>query len=111
MKWEEYLDKPIPFEIVRPKVIAVDCDGFLTNETCWDEEDVLNATPKQVIIDKVNEAFKGNFIVIYTARRHELYDATVKWLDRNGVRYHALKMEKMAADEYWDDKCFNLGDI
>ena len=102
MKWEEYLDKPIPYEIVRPKVYSVDIDGTLTTDSCWTDDEVLNATPNQEVIDKVNELFQHNFIVVHTARRHELYQSTIKWLEKNGVRYHSTRFEKMPCDVIFD---------
>jgi uncharacterized HAD superfamily protein len=111
MKWEEYLDKPIPFEIAKPRVISVDCDGTLTEESCWTEEDMRNATPKEDVIKKVNDLHLENFIVIHTARRHQFYEVTVDWLKRHGVKYHAIRMGKMPADLYLDDKCVNVKDF
>ena len=86
-----------------PQVIAVDLDKTLTLETAWHPEDVVKGQPNQKIIDWVNEQYKTNFIVIYTARRHSLYQETVKWLSAHNVSYHAIRMEKMPADRYVDD--------
>jgi uncharacterized HAD superfamily protein len=85
-------------------VIAVDVDGTLTKEICWTEDDCLKATPRQTVIDRVNELSATSFIIIHTARRNKLYNATIKWLDAHGVCYHAIRMEKMPADIYVDDK-------
>jgi len=96
---------------VKAKIIAVDVDNTLTNETCWTCDDCENATPRQDIIDKVNELYNRNYIVIHTSRRHELYASTIKWLKKNGVKYHSVHMEKMVADLYIDDKAINVEDI
>jgi phosphatidate phosphatase PAH1 len=87
-----------------PKVIACDVDGTLTKDTAWDILGCIIAKPNQRVIDYVNELAKNNFIVIYTARRNSLYEATVEWLNKHGVTYHAIRMEKMPADFYLDDK-------
>ena len=86
------------------KVIAVDVDGTLTKGTAWNAEDAINAEPRMEIIEKVNKLYKSNFIVIHTARRDDMYQATKDWLSMYGVKYHAIAMEKMAADFYFDDK-------
>jgi uncharacterized HAD superfamily protein len=96
------LDEPIPYEIVKPRVYSVDIDGTLCSGVCWDDESIRNAEPKTDIIDKVNALHEKNFIVIHTARRHERYLATVDWLTKNGVRYHAICMEKMPSDKIID---------
>ena len=91
----------------KPKVIAVDMDGTLTNGMCWDEKSCYEAKPNQRVIDCINNLSLKNFIVIHTARRRELYTATVDWLEMYGVRYHAIRMEKMPADCYVDDLSVN----
>ena len=78
----------------RNKVLLIDVDGTLTNEVCYTSSECLEATPKRDVIDWVNEYYQTNFIVIYTARRDTLYDATIEWLAKNGVKYHAVKFEK-----------------
>jgi hypothetical protein len=94
-----------------PKVYAIDVDGTLTIGDAWDYESCLMAKPRQEIIDYVNEIAKKNFIVIHTARRHNLYEATVEWLAIHGVTYHAIRMGKMPADYYLEDKAINPNDL
>lgn len=77
-----------------PQIYLIDVDKTLTNETCWTEEECLIATPNMGVISWVNEKYKDNFIVIYTARRSHLYQATIKWLSDNGINYHAVKFDK-----------------
>lgn len=78
-------------------VMAVDLDGTLTHQ-----DGSLNRTMRA----KVNAAFedKNNFIVIHTARSYEIFHETRKFLLDNGIKHHALVMEKMRADVYIDDK-------
>jgi len=86
------------------KLILVDMDGTLTNEIAFSIEEVKACTPREDIISKVNELVLQNFIVIYTARRDELIPATLEWLRRNNVRYHAISNIKVPAQIYLDDK-------
>jgi hypothetical protein len=71
------------------KVIAIDLDG--TALEC---------------VDKVNALFedKNNFIVIHTARSNSIRSQTEVELAALGLKYHVLKMEKLRADIYIDDK-------
>jgi len=89
------------------KIIAVDIDNTLTNETCWTNDDCIMATPNQEVIDKVNELYKTNCIIIYTARVPELRTVTEFWLKLYGVKYHALRMDKMPCNVLLDDKTVN----
>ena len=77
-----------------PKVYCVDVDGTLTTDTCWTNGECLNATANQEMIAKVNGLYEKNFIIIHTARRHSLYQATINWLNWNDVKYHAVSFEK-----------------
>ncbi len=86
-------------------VIGVDMDGVLCNGTMYNPDDVMQ--PNEENIKLVNELYEHNFIVIHTARRYVLMHATMLWLEKHGVRYHAVHFEKMPADLYIDDKCFN----
>ena len=91
----------------RIRVIACDMDGVLCKEECWNKNEVLNATPNQKNINKINELYNYNFIVIYTARRDHLLPATLEWLRKHGVKFHAISNNKMAADVYIDDKAID----
>lgn len=86
------------------KLIAVDIDDTLTNETCWTDGDCLRATPRKDIIEKIDKLYRNNFIILYTARRDHLIPATFEWLRRHNVRWHAFSNQKMPADYYIDDK-------
>lgn len=95
----------------RCKTIGVDCDGTLCKESCWSPEEVLKATPKKEVIEKVNKLAESNFIVIYTARREELITATLRWLRENGVRFHAISINKTPCDFYLDDHAIHPDDL
>lgn len=71
------------------KVIAIDFDGTASD-----------------FPDKVNNLFDNqeNLIIIHTARPEYLRAETEKQLNEKGIRYHCLKMDKIRADLYIDDK-------
>jgi uncharacterized HAD superfamily protein len=95
----------------RYKTIAVDVDGFLTLETVFTEEEMRNATPNKKVIDLINDLHEVAVIYIYTARRAMHYQVTKDWLDKNGVRYHAIVTDKMPAHCYLDDSALNIDDL
>lgn len=77
-----------------PNIYLIDIDNTLTKEVCWSEEECVNATPNFKSIEWVNEKYKTDFIVIYTARKDHLYESTMKWLRNNGVMFHAVQFNK-----------------
>jgi uncharacterized HAD superfamily protein len=95
----------------RKQVIAVDLDGCLTLQTCWTEEEMANATPNQPFVDKVAELHKHGLIIVHTARRDEFYQITKDWLDRKGIKYHAIVTGKLPASLYIDDRALNVEDL
>jgi len=107
-KFVEQTQESLKNDLNRNKclVIAVDLDKTLTTNTVWHTED-NEPEPNKEMINTINELHKSNFIVIHTARRHELYELTIKWLNKHGVNYHSISMGKMAADVYIDDKSVN----
>jgi uncharacterized HAD superfamily protein len=86
-------------------VIAVDIDNVLTEEAVWTE--AQEPAPNKKMIWLVNDLYLSHFVVLHTARRRELFVSTINWLEKHGVRYHAIRMEKMSADIYIDDKSIN----
>lgn len=95
---------------MKPKVIAVDIDQTLTVERCFSEEDCWNATPNQDAIHYVNKLYESHFVVIYTGRRIQLAEVTLKWLTKNHVRYHAIRFEKMPYDHIIDSDALRIGE-
>ena len=94
----------------KEKVIAVDMDECLCEEVCWTPEECLNATPNQKVVDKL-ETLIGAYIIIYTGRRDWLIPATLKWLRKHGVFFHAISNNKIPANAYIDDKAINIKDF
>ncbi len=93
------------------KVILIDCDGTLTKGICWTPEDCLNAEPRQEVIDKVN-SLSNMWVIVYTARRDELIPATIQWLRKHNVRYHAISNIKIpACVGYVDDNSITIDDF
>jgi uncharacterized HAD superfamily protein len=93
------------------KVIAVDMDGTLCVGDAWTPEQALATEPRLDIIEKVNELAQSNFVVIFTARRDHMLPATLEWLRRNNVRFHAISNIKMPADVYVDDRAILPEDL
>ena len=83
-------------------IIAVDIDNYITNgEPFWQEE----PTPRLDVIEKVNKLYKRGHVIIYHTGRHRNYYAiTESWLIKHGCYFHALRMGKISADWYLDDK-------
>ena len=87
------------------KLYAVDFDGTLTmgDNKWWEEGN--NPIPNKKNIDKVNKLYiQGNYIIIFSARPWEVARKTVAWLIANGVRFHGINFNKMAAYKYIDDR-------
>jgi len=97
--------------IKKAKVLAIDMDGTLCEEECWTNEEVYNAKPRLDVIHKVKKLSKSKFIVIMTARRLDLSEATIRWLNRYEVSYHAISFNKMPCDLLIDDKVMNVKDF
>ena len=81
------------------RIIAVDLDKTLIDENGENTK----------LVDRINKEFENpnNFIVVYTARSYEIFHETRDILIKNGIKHHALVMEKIRADVYIDDKAEN----
>jgi len=90
------------------QIYAIDLDGTLCKEVCWTPEDCLKATPVQKMIDRVLELYSEHFILIFTARRDHLIPASLEWLRRNNIKYHAISNQKSPADVYVDDRAITF---
>lgn len=85
--------------------VGVDLDGTLCEGDHWDNpEQAIQAKPIVKMIDYINNTYyKNDFVIIYTARQNWLMSATFEWLDRNGVKYHAVMNKKCPLDILIDD--------
>jgi hypothetical protein len=95
----------------RRSVLCVDMDGSCCIGTAWTPEEVMELAPNQPFIDAVNARYTENFVIIHTARRDHLIPATLEWLRRNGVHYHAISNHKIGAEEYWDDRSYRPDEV
>ena len=66
--------------------IGVDMDGTLCEGQHWDTtEQCLNAKPIQKMIDSVNQLYRNDFIIIYTARQNWLMSTTFETWSESGM--------------------------
>jgi uncharacterized HAD superfamily protein len=84
--------------------IGVDIDGVLCVGEHWrDPQACLQAVAIQNGIDRVNKLYKTDFIILYTARQNYLISATLEWLEKNNVHFHAISNHKIPLDCLIDD--------
>lgn len=87
--------------------IGIDLDNTLCEGNHWDTpEECLEAVPLLDRIADVNKFYKDDFVIIYTARQNFLISATLDWLDKHGVKYHAVANRKVPFDKVIDDTYF-----
>lgn len=93
-------------------IIACDLDGTLCEGEAFSDIDCINAKPIWKMIKKINALHrKGNFIIIYTARKEYLRNATEYWLKKHQVEYNVLVCGKMWATVYIDDRNLKISDL
>ena len=107
----ELIPKPLPS---RPRTIAVDVDGCLSEYTGWQGFFHLGPPIAPVVEAVCKEKANGTRIVIHTCRvttfDNKVHFEAVKflecWLRGNGIPYDEiwLGVGKPSAEEYWDDK-------
>ncbi len=89
--------------------IFVDFDSTITKGTgdpWW--VDSLDEDPRWDMVELINNLYKQNHcIIIYTARREEVRTETEYFLNKWGVMYHALRMEKPGFDLLIDDRAIS----
>lgn len=95
----------------RIKVVLFDLDGTLTKETCWTEEECLNATPNEEMVKIERKIAKDHFVIIWTARKDDLLSASVKWLRKHDIPFQAISNNKTSCDIAIDDKTYNTKDV
>lgn len=95
--------------IHQPVVVGVDLDGVVARRTRERSFDFANFEPIPEAIAKVNTLFDRGFVIIYhSARPEEYYAVTMAWLHLHGARFHALRLGKMRATYYVDDRSSTL---
>lgn len=92
--------------------IGVDVDGTLTldKNRYWVGHE--ECSPNNTVIEEVNELYNSNHtIIIHTARPWKNASSLVAWLNKHGVKYHGIRMDKGSCDLYIDDKSVNHLDL
>jgi len=92
-------------------IVGVDIDGTLCEGDAYTPEQVLLAVPRWEVIDKVEELYRTKYIVLSTARRIELAEATLLWLNKYNIPYHAIDFRKTAVDVLIDDRAINVENL
>ena len=95
-------------------IVAIDLDKTLCLGENFTEEDCIKAEPIWKMIEVVNnELYRKRecFIIIYTARKEFLRNATEFWLKKYSIRYHILVCEKLWAQYYIDDRNVLIKDL
>lgn len=93
-----------------PKILAVDIDGTLTDAVCFTPDQCRAARVGKVgfeVIRRIEQERRNHLIVIYTARKDHLIQATISWLRKNNIPFDAISNNKMPADIYIDDRSEN----
>ena len=87
-------------------IVAVDIDGVIAEPL--DEKyrhQYWLSKPVSDMIEKVNKLYEGKYVVIYyTGRAPKYYEETFAWLVKHGCKFHALRMGKVSADWFIDDR-------
>jgi hypothetical protein len=90
---------------ISKKIIFIDIDGIITNETKG--FNYKYRTPNLENIEIINKLFDNNKIILYTSRYLRDYFITKKWLKKYKVKYHKIIFNKYKYDIFIDDKSFN----
>lgn len=94
------------------KSIFIDIDDTICYyDNSNDKLDYNKAKPNYNKIKIVNELYENNHITMWTARGAitgiDWYQVTKQQLDKWGVKYHNLRLDKPAYDLFIDDKALN----
>jgi hypothetical protein len=94
-----------------------DIDGVICTTY---KRDYIKAKPKKKVITLINNLFKKNYIIIFTARymgrnndnpikaSQQGYKKTYKQLINWGLKFHELRLGKPSYDVFVDDKNFEF---
>ena len=92
-------------------IIGIDMDETLCHEVCWTPEQCVKARPNKKMVKLINRLYDLNFIVIYTARRDYLMEATIKFLRDNSIKFHAISNNKIPLGAYIDNDSYTVNDF
>lgn len=92
------------------EIIAMDIDGCIADPLEKENRHKYwLSIPRKDMIDKVNKLYENRYTIIYYTGRDPLYYAeTYAWLIKNGCKFHALRMGKMNADWFIDDRNIDI---
>ena len=105
------------------KLIIVDFDDTLAKYEEGQTHNIEGATPNVELINKLNGLYDDGYnIEIYTARGHFSCDSRSEaedrhgsrirdWLEKYGVKYHALNFNKPYGIIYIDDKAVRPNEL
>ncbi len=86
-------------------IIAVDMDGVLCVNGGYSDLEFFNRKPIIKNIKKINKLYSSrHYIVIFTSRKLISKAITEYWLQKFGVKYDVLVMDKLRFDIYIDEK-------
>ncbi len=95
------------------RIIAIDIDGCVADPL--EEKDRHNyilSKPRKDMIAKANKLYEDRYVIIYyTGRDPVHYAETYAWLVKHGCKFHALRMGKLHADYYIDDKNITIEEL
>lgn len=95
------------------KILAIDIDGFIAEPL---KEELRHqywlSVPIKDMIERVNKLYEKKYIIIYhTGRDPAHYAETFAWLVKQGCKFHALRMGKLNADYFIDDKNITIDEL
>ncbi len=87
------------------KIFIIDIDGCICEHVDNEHPELMwSARSYPDSIRKINEWYdQGHYICFFTARREEHKEATLTWLQKQGVKHHQLifgKPRRNEGDEY-----------
>ena len=91
------------------RIFIIDIDGTICSDVPNEDgpEKMLEAEPYPDSIEKVNKLYDaGHKICFFTARTEEHRDATERWLNTHGVKYHQVIFGKPRRTDLHDEYHF-----
>jgi len=87
-------------------VVSVDIDGCVALPLdAKDRHKYWLSVPIKEAIEKINKLYENKYVIIYhTGRDASYYAETFAWLIKQGCKFHALRMGKLSADYFIDDR-------
>lgn len=95
------------------KIIAIDIDGCVAEPLKKEyRHQYWLSVPIKEMIAKVNRLYEKRYTIIYhTGRDPSYYAETFAWLVKHGCKFHALRMGKLNADYFIDDRNITIDEL